>query len=178
MNDNKADLIKKIKLLASDGYLGEKKNAQDMLNKLMKKYNLTDQDIQDDPLVEASFPKPKTDMEKRLLFQLLAKLRETNEVSFSISTYAKYRSRMRFVEIPLSIKIQFDIQYDFYKKKLAKELDTFYIAFLKANNLLTKPKESNDNISAEKLKKYRLAMQMSMWMDNSSPHMQIDTLSN
>ena len=43
---NKEELLKKIKALAEAGIGGEKKNAQEMLKKLMKKYKIKEKDIE------------------------------------------------------------------------------------------------------------------------------------
>lgn len=40
MTDKKLELINKIRNLSKEGYLGEKNNAQKMLEKLMKKHGI------------------------------------------------------------------------------------------------------------------------------------------
>ena len=45
---NKFDVIQKLKSLSEKGVSGEKENATRLLNKLMKKYNITENELQDD----------------------------------------------------------------------------------------------------------------------------------
>lgn len=53
------ELLKKIKALAERGYGGEKENAEKLLKKLMKEYNIKEEDLDEDVIKDFPFKKPK-----------------------------------------------------------------------------------------------------------------------
>ncbi|WP_307744503.1 hypothetical protein [uncultured Phascolarctobacterium sp.] len=67
--NNKAELLSKIKKLAEAGFYGEQTNAAEILERLKKKYGITDADIAED-VEEIIWIRYKTELEKRLIWQV------------------------------------------------------------------------------------------------------------
>ena len=51
-NLEKTELLKKLKALSDRGVSGEKENATELLKKLMKKYGISEEEIQEDEVKE------------------------------------------------------------------------------------------------------------------------------
>ena len=66
----KEELLRKIKALAEHGVDGEAENAAVMLDRLMKKYGVTEADLDDEKVEEFSF-RWKYPYEDRLLAQIV-----------------------------------------------------------------------------------------------------------
>lgn len=67
---DKLELIKKIKALAEQGTGGEKYNAQQKLEELMKKYNISNDDLAVDILKDFNFS-VRREIDRKLLNQIL-----------------------------------------------------------------------------------------------------------
>ena len=67
--NNKAELLSKIKKLAEAGFYGEQTNAAEILERLKKKYGITDADIAED-VEEIIWIRYKTELEQRLIWQV------------------------------------------------------------------------------------------------------------
>ena len=68
-NLEKTELLKKLKALSDRGVSGEKENATKLLKKLMKKYGISEEEIQKDEVKEI-YINLRTDIEVRLASQI------------------------------------------------------------------------------------------------------------
>ena len=166
MNSNK-ELIKKIKALAEGGTGGEKKNAEALLNKLMKKYNISYDEIDDDIVEEEAF-KYRDQQQKILLIQVIYKV--TNEKGKSW-TYKNKRNTL-FAKVTKAQKIEIECFYDWYKRQWIKERDLFFSAFIQKHSIFGKLKdgESGKELSDEEMLKM---LQMINSMEDVSPTLAI-----
>lgn len=145
--------IRKIHALASGGIDGEKANAEDMLDKLLRKYGFDINDILDDKqrtFYEFGY---KTKRECELLIHVYMKIRP------EIETCQHYpRNRKVKLELSRSEYVEVKIMWNAYKKELQEQLEITFLAFLKSQNLLTgckKSQESQKKLSPEKIRKWR-----------------------
>lgn len=131
------DLAKKLKALAEKGIGGEKINAEVMLNALMKKHKIIIEDIESDKLEDYYFNLGKSE------FTLLNQI--VKHVNYSTKCYGEFTKEVikkyflkgnYMITCTASNYIEIEAKYNFYKRLYDEELDIFYSAFLKANNLL------------------------------------------
>ena len=149
------ELLRKIKELAKRGVGGEAVNAQKQLDILLKKYNLTLEDIEEEKK-ELRFIKAK-DSEIRLLNQIIARVDENIKMWVLPAKKVKEFSAKGNVVIECSAANFIEIEQMFfvYNKLYKKELEIFYEAFLKANDLLVKGDNTTSELSEEEYEKWK-----------------------
>jgi hypothetical protein len=152
MNKN-IELAKKLKALSDRGIGGEKVNAQKLLDDLLKKHNLSIEDIENEKIDDYYFsPKEK---DEQLLYQI------TKRVNSEIKCYKIPQKKVKeyalkgnfIISCTLSESIEIEAMFDIYKKHLEKELEIFWYAFCKANNLLIQTNEKREfsSLSSEEV---------------------------
>lgn len=141
MNNN-IELAKKIRALAERGIGGEKINAQKLLESLLKKHNLTIEDIEGEKISDHYFKLKKED--ERLWSQIV------KHVNYDIKSYGPFPVSMikkydltgnYSISCTMSEYIEIEAMNVIYQRLFKKELNTFYHAFCTANNLLATPKK-------------------------------------
>lgn len=165
MSIEKAKLIRKIRTLANRGVDGEKYNASEMLKKLMAKYNLSEEDIDDNPLVEMIVRKPKKGFESKLFWQIYYKLMNDYPEYTSSELYLIKKSKYKFKNVPLAFKIEFLESWSVYSHAFEKDMDQFYLAFLYRNSLLVDSNDSDKKPTEAELLLHKKASMMSMSLD-------------
>lgn len=154
------ELAKKLKALSDKGIGGEKVNAEKMLNELMKKHNLTIEDIEGEKTEDYYFNIKK---EHHSLFVQIV-----GNVKYKLPIYGEFPDNLikdyklkgnYMVTCTVSEFIEIETMFDHYSSLYENELEIFFGAFLSANNLLiTPPKDeqrSIDDLSPEELKKWK-----------------------
>ncbi len=134
IDDKTTELLKKIKALADEGVGGEKDNAQAQLDKLLKKYGITVQDLEDNAEHERRFTY-KTEEYKYFVWQILGSVLGSVEMEkrgvFKVGTN---KIAIDLTETEL-IEIKEKLDFFWFKYKQAKEV--FKHAFFLKNNLLS-----------------------------------------
>lgn len=130
---NKLELLQKIKELASHGVGGEKQNAQAMLDKLMSKYNITDEDLCEEIIKEFDF-KTNNKLEKALLGQIAYSVygNINDKKGYYSYTYIKNKTCIKCTDAEF---LEISAKFDFYKKEYKKQQKLFYRAFIHANSI-------------------------------------------
>lgn len=151
------DLAKKLKALSEKGVGGEKINAEKMLSDLMKKHNLSIEDIEGEKKQDYFFRIKKGD--ERLWLQIVCR------VNPEIKKYGEIPSK-KIKELGLkgnyiitcttSEYIEIESMLSVYKRLYKEELDLFFTAFCNANDLLVyvKNPKSVKDLNDEELEKY------------------------
>lgn len=171
--DSKQELLKKIKTLAEQGAGGEKINAQRMLSVLMKKYGITDADLDDDKLIPCEF-RCKTDTEETLLKQTIYKV--TNQVK--IYGFARRRTGRTIkhligCECTQAQKIEIEFLFDFYKRVYAKDVALFLEAFIQKHCIFGQLPEDEEPQKIE-LETLRRMVTLQSGMSDETPVRQIE----
>lgn len=125
--------IKHVQELAERGVDGERESAAAMLEKLMKKHGITEQEISQE-YREIVWFGYKTPVEERLLAQVIYKV--TGKIP-SGCMGAKSRRKHKKLGIscnPLE-RLEIEFLYAFYKPALEEELKRFLTAFMHLNEL-------------------------------------------
>lgn len=154
------ELAKKLKALAEKGVDGEKENAQNKLELIMKKYGISTEDIEDEHKFMVWYKVKSTE---RKLFEQVA-------TSVFGSEFDMYTNRNKTgylgIEGSGSDHIQFEFKYEMYVKAYRKQLDVFFTAFVMRNNIYAKNGEKKDwsELSDEEKRKYAEAEQMASGM--------------
>jgi hypothetical protein len=126
--------LAKILELAERGVGGERKNAQFILEKLLRKHNLSLKDIaknHEEKKAYRWFPY-KTKYDKRLLFQIYVSITKSKTVKFR---QGRGRKEIAFEMTELDL-IELEEAYKYYKKLYQKELGIFFEAFVRKHELL------------------------------------------
>jgi hypothetical protein len=158
------ELAKKLKALADKGVGGEKQNAEQMLEKFLKKHNLTIEEIEGEKINKYFF---QIDNKYQQLLNQILKI--TNR---SLSLWAEIpKNKIRqlrlagnyMTECTASQFVEIKAKFDFYSNLYEEELDVFYTAFLHANNLLVEStaQDKEKGISDEERERQERAYLMS-----------------
>lgn len=164
--EKQIELLKKLKELADRGIGGEKTNAQKMLDNLLKKHNLTLEDI---GVVEKSLRVFKVKRSQRQFFMQVAASVIGNKFSY-------WNDRNTFtMELTVSQFIEIDARYDFYWKEFKNEEKIFWRAFIQRNHLYALPtgKENNKPMTKEEKAELLRVLEMASNIKNKTLHKQI-----
>ena len=159
----KLELLKKIQELAKRGVDGEAVNAQELLSDLLKKYNLTLEDLESSDIADRYMKVNKDDV--RILHQIVG------NVNYSIEMYVLPASKVKLLGLSGNVIItctsaefiEIEQKFEVYSALYKKELDIFFSAFCTANDLLVDAPENDtlDKISAEDIDKWLRIDEMS-----------------
>lgn len=140
--DRILERIKAVQALAERGDRGEKESAAAMLERLMKKYGITESEIAEDRRELAWF-RFKTPLERRLLNQIIYAV--TGRIaSGCVGTYTNRTRKKLGIECTAAERLEIELSFEFYNAALEKELDRFYSAFLNKNHIF--PEKAIDEI--------------------------------
>lgn len=148
---DKLELIKKVKALADNGFGGEKQNAQALLDELMLKYNIKDEDIQEDIIKDFDIKLPKvfnaTGLTAQVFYSVVGNKDRGKKGFFS---YTPGRKKEYFVSCTAAEYLEFEAKFKFYLFYYKKELERFYEAFVHANRIFPSlDKITKDDIDVE-----------------------------
>lgn len=127
------DRLRKLQALAERGVGGEKANAQRMLERLLTRHGLTVDDLADERRAMRWFPAVTT-FEKRLAFQILAKVCNTDRPAAYTS---KSHRKQVGIEVTPSEAIEFELHYDALRKAMQEHFLDAFSAFVQANRLFS-----------------------------------------
>lgn len=145
MSDKK-ELLRKLKALAERGEGGEATTAAAMLAKLMKKYGVSERDLDEQKINQYEFrwSKPFEDL---LLGQIIYM------VMGDVPTYryAGSRRKVKLVDCTAVEKIEIEAAFEFYRHHLAKGLKTYYHAFVQREELFPNETKKPDETPKRKV---------------------------
>lgn len=163
----KDELLKKLKTLAERGERGERDTASIMLRKIMDKYGITEDEL-DDEKVEMHWFGFKDKLDEKLLFQILYMV---------LGGEAVYTNGIKKIGVDCTVSQAVEIEsfYSFYKVKLKEDLEVCYHAFVMKNNLYPQNGKTLDikNLSAKEIEDFYKAQKMAMGMQRHEYHKQI-----
>lgn len=172
MQDNKRKLLQKMKALADQGVGGEKINAQRLLAGLIKKYGVTDADLDDEKPIPCEF-KCKTDMEEKLLRQTIYKVtNETKMYGFTRCSSGRTIKHLVGCECTQAQKIEIEFLFDFYKRVYEKDAALFLEAFIQKHNIFGQLPEGEEPQEVE-LEKLRRMVTLQSGMSDETPQKQL-----
>ena len=163
---DKAALLKKIRALAERGVGGEADNAEEILRRLMEKYGVSEDELDEEERRRHDFEYHGKEQEK-LLRQVVYKV--TGGYAYNLD----YRASGRKVKTRLGAdctaaeKVEIEFLFDFYTRLWERERDAFLSAFIQKHRIFTirddiEPQE----VSREELLKMQALM---LGMSDESP---------
>lgn len=163
---DKAALLKKIRALAERGVGGEADNAEEILRRLMEKYGVSEDELDEEERRRHDFEYLGKEQEK-LLRQVVYKV--TGGYAYNLV----YRASGRKVKTRLGAdctaaeKVEIEFLFDFYTRLWERERDAFLSAFIQKHRIFTirddiEPQE----VSREELLKMQALM---LGMSDESP---------
>ena len=163
---DKAALLKKIRALAERGVGGEADNAEEILRRLMEKYGVSEDELDEEESRRHDFEYHGKEQEK-LLRQVVYKV--TGGYAYNLV----YRASGRKVKTRLGAdctaaeKVEIEFLFDFYTRLWERERDAFLSAFIQKHRIFTirddiEPQE----VSREELLKMQALM---LGMSDESP---------
>lgn len=131
------DKLRKIEKLAKLGVGGERQNAARMLGDLLCQYGLTLDDLSEEKEYRINY---RTIWEKKLLFQIYAKVTGSSRIS-----YSRHKDKTGiFFKLNTVQYIDFMAMYDAYRPALKTEMETLFSAFLSKHNIFAPPDEDDE----------------------------------
>ncbi len=170
------DKLGKIKQLAEKGVGGEKETAQKMYRELCQKYNISEDEAENDFVkLEKRWFSYKTELEERLLLQIFYKV--TGDNTHYAYTGEYKRRKKRGIECTAIEAAEIELLFGFYKEILKKELDVFMLAFVQKNDIYPdetarkyeKREGPERELTKEEKEKYKRAAFMQTSMDKQTP---------
>lgn len=130
---DKTALLKKIRALAEHGVGGEAENAEKLLARMMKKYGISEAELDEETRVRHDFTYHGGE-EKKILKQVVYKVTGgyTYELVYTASG-RKVRTQLGADCTPAE-KVEIEYLFDFYKRLWEKEKDAFLV--IKTANLI------------------------------------------
>lgn len=139
--DKKIEILKKLKALADRGIGGEKENAELLLKKYMKKYNISEKELNKDEEKKV-YITLKNEIELKLASQILYAF-------FNNSPLYKHKEKGKrakyYTILTTSQEIEFRYMYSIYLESFKKQELIFYRAFISKNNIF--PKDVNTDMN-------------------------------
>lgn len=127
MNTEIKDKISKVLELVNRGVEGEKTAAQEALYRLMKKYNLSDEDLAKIK-VQRYYFKYKTELDKKLFCQLVEFFFKNKDLQIYLSTY---NGRNLYLELEYLDWVTLDSAYEYFRRHAAAQFKEFCLPHLK-----------------------------------------------
>ena len=165
-DSDKMELLRKVRALADSGIGGEKVNAEALLERLMRKYEIEECDIVDGIVKDHQFTfGKKSNFSKRLIEQIVYSV--VGNIDEDKGTYRYlFKNRNRIcIRCTDSEFLEIATMYDFYNSCLSEDLELLYSAFVQSNMIyppddLIKKKQGTDDkktLSDEDKKVLKLA---------------------
>lgn len=151
----------RVKALADRGVDGERENAEALLNRLMQKYGISEDDIED--VSERNyFIRYHNLWERKLIVQIAYKHLGSGHCCGTVGTYSGRPHKKICVSCTPAQYIEIEADFEFYKTAWEEELAVFYSAFISKNDIFPPPElastDDAEEIDLERLEKVKAMM--------------------
>lgn len=140
-------LAKKLYALAQQGIGGEKENAEEMLERIMKKYNLTLEDLEIETKKVFIYSYKNKEQKKflmQVIFSVLGKF--SYRELYTSGNHMKYEISLHITDLQ---HVEISEKYYFFWKAYQEELELFYSAFIQRQKLYRKPEPKKETDEEE-----------------------------
>lgn len=172
MDNSLLERLSKIKSLVDRGVGGEKENAEVLLKRLLKKYNLTEEELLNDTVREHEFRFYGT-FGKQLFDQIVY------AVMGNVDIYQYQRKRnckSRFVYCTESEALEINEMFDFYRHYLDEGLRNYYLAFVQIEKIFPPVEKCDPTIPSTKLSEE--VIKLSAMMEKHERHLKLEEQSS
>lgn len=179
--------LMKMKALANAGVGGERANAEKLLAELAAKYGISLDDLDDEEIEEHEITFTQT-WQRKLFGQMAAIMRQekrkrgevlrNKECELWHTCYRRGRIKFdRFYVYATKCDwLELTAKFEVLKADYKRQQKSFYLAFLMANDLLTDPDDDAPKPTPEEIKAYNAASFMSLGIERTSLHPQLENL--
>ncbi len=178
--------LMKMKALANAGVGGERANAEKLLEELARKYGINLDEFEDGEEVVSFEFKFSSTWQRKLLSQLVGLMRQEKkkrgealrekELEIYSWVYKRGRENERTVYATKSDWLELMAKFEVLKAAYKRQQTNFYLAFLMANDLLTDPDDDAPEPTPEERKAYKAASFMSLGIERTSLHPQLENM--
>lgn len=162
--------IKALQALAEKGDGGEKINAQKLLDKILEKYDVTLDEVNEEEIKYYDFHY-KSIFEKKLLVQVVAKVFYDED---NLKLYKTRYARQRLgVFCTAAQALEIELEYEFHLRMFEQDMEVFFMSYIMKNELFGKPKEHLD-LSDEEKELRMSASLMSDYLDKHTRNLMIE----
>lgn len=166
--------LKKLYALALRGVGGEKEQAEAILKKLIAKYGVSMDDLDEEVINEYEI-KYSGEAEQQILKQIVYKVTDDRGRTFGYTYIASGRACRSILGVRCTEaqKVEIEFLFDFYKKLYKKELEAFLLAFIHKHELFGRLKEGERGAELSPEEEAKLYAMM-RGLSNESPVLQIE----
>ena len=173
------EFLKKVYALAMQGVGGEQENAKMILDKLLKKYSMSIEQLQeefdDEKIIDVDIKTPTAD-EAKILVQIAYKVTNSSDNCYDIYRCGKRVKKVVRVKCTPKQEIELRFLYDFYRSLWFEERKFLLRAFVQKHALFghemdEEGNERTDFLSAEEYNRLQSAMKA---FQDKSPLLQIE----
>lgn len=125
--------IKRVQALAERGVGGEKTSAAALLETLMARYDITEEDISAER-EEIAWFRFKTEIEQRLLCQIIYSV-TGKAASGCVGKFTGRKRKEVGVTCTAAERLEIEISFEFFNAAMKSELERFYTAFVNKNRI-------------------------------------------
>lgn len=139
MRTDKEALLLKIKALADRGVGGEAETAAILLDRLMAKYGITEEDLSDEvaEIREFRYSKPFEDkLIDQIAYMVIGK--------YEAYRYTHSKAKVKLVKCTKAQQIEIEAAFEFYKGHLAEGLQKYFTAFIVAEGIMPDDTKEKD----------------------------------
>lgn len=173
MNDSIRELLLKIDNLAKRGVGGEATSAKKRLDFLLEKHGIAYEDIYEDAKKEYFFKAAGWNI--KILAQIIKSHNREIDIYNIPKPYSEAAGGNIAIECSLTDFLYIESAYSVFKKLWKSELDVFFYAFSKANNLLVQPDYGDSTeLTLDELMTIRRAYAMSNSIKSETIRKQIE----
>jgi len=166
---NKTDLLLKLQALAERGIGGEQENAAALLEHLMEKCGISEEQLGEEVIIETEF-KYWGDLQLRLLKQIIYKV--TGALDFYSFRYGhsgrKCRSSLG-ARCTKAQKIEIEFLFDFCNTLWVREQEAFFSAYIQRHRLYADTPVEGGGKKQISDEEYQKMQQLMSGMDDASP---------
>ena len=165
--------LKKLKELALRGVGGEKEQANAILEKLMKKYNISVDEL-DESIKKIFEFKYNGKREYSILRQISYKVtnEKNNTYIFTRGSSGRKIKNLLGIECTEAQKVEIEFLFHFYKRLFEKEVDALLRAFIQKHALFGELKEGEKGMELSKKELLKMNSLMN-GLSNETPQIQI-----
>lgn len=177
--------LKKLQRLADSGVDGERCNAKQRIEEIMRKYGIKDSDLADEEEkvyvyhIEGIFcwdllKQIAGVMTKEFKIMYLPNVHLPRDIRASIKHFAAGKKHNVVMTCTAAQYVELTSKYEIIHRGLKQQADSFFYAFLKENDLLVESDGNAPEPTEEEIEMYERARRMSLGVDRVQVYKQLE----
>lgn len=167
------DRLKKLLALATQGVGGEADNARRVLNRLLDRYGMTEDDLADQPRQLYWFRYDDAPG-RRLLQQLVYSFFPKDDPRHNQHYTSRAKQRQLGVKLTEQEHQEFAASYVVYRAALKQHMERAYSAFIQANEIFPEDTDVQREYTDEEIAEMRKVLAMAKATERTTIHKQLE----